>query len=72
MPDHVLVINCGSSSIKFSLVDPGSGEHVLSGLAERVGSENARLVWKGAEAGERDLGRADHDAAMGAIVGLLR
>ncbi len=34
----VLVLNCGSSSVKFALVDPPSGRRLLSGLAERVGT----------------------------------
>lgn len=32
----ILVINCGSSSVKFSLIDPNSGLSKLSGLAERL------------------------------------
>lgn len=30
---QVLVINCGSSSIKFALIDTSSGEQIVSGLA---------------------------------------
>jgi len=30
----ILVINCGSSSVKFSLIQPESGQTLLSGLAE--------------------------------------
>ena len=33
----VLVINSGSSSIKYQLVDPDSGESLASGLVERIG-----------------------------------
>ena len=39
----VLVLNCGSSSLKFALVNPQSGEVRLSGLAERLGSAEAAL-----------------------------
>lgn len=34
----VLVLNTGSSSVKFAVVEPTSGRRPLSGLAERVGS----------------------------------
>jgi acetate kinase len=34
---HVLVINAGSSSLKYSLVDTDRGEAVGSGLVERIG-----------------------------------
>ena len=39
----VLVLNSGSSSVKFALVDPGSGQRVTDGLAERVGTPEAVL-----------------------------
>lgn len=71
MSDQILVINCGSSSIKFSLVAPEAGEHRLSGQVERIGSESGGLKWKGETRGERELGRVDHREAMKAIVALL-
>jgi acetate kinase len=39
----ILVLNSGSSSLKFAVVHPGSGEVRLSGLAERLGNEAASL-----------------------------
>lgn len=41
--EWVLVLNCGSSSVKLALVDPASGERRLTGLAERVGSSEATV-----------------------------
>ena len=35
----VLVINSGSSSIKYQLIDPESGDALASGLVERIGEE---------------------------------
>jgi acetate kinase len=40
----VLVLNCGSSSVKWAVVDPSSGATGGSGLAERLGGPDARLV----------------------------
>jgi acetate kinase len=37
----VLVINSGSSSLKFALVTPESGAIVVSGVAERLNSPEA-------------------------------
>jgi acetate kinase len=37
----VLVVNCGSSSLKFALVEPESGEVVRRGLSERLSGEGA-------------------------------
>ena len=72
MPTSILVINCGSSSVKFSLADPGEGEHRLSGLVENLGEPTAVLRWKGAARGERPTPGADHRAALLEIVALLR
>ncbi|AIZ46252.1 acetate kinase [Deinococcus radiopugnans] len=38
-----LVLNSGSSSLKFAVIDPASGETRLSGLAERLGAEAASM-----------------------------
>lgn len=42
----VLVLNCGSSSLKFSILDAVSGEEKLSGLAEAFHLPDARIKWK--------------------------
>ena len=39
MPQTILVINSGSSSIKYQLVDPSIGVAMASGLVERIGEE---------------------------------
>ncbi len=43
----VLVLNSGSSSVKFALVTPDTGERVLGGLAEQVGTPEAVLRIRG-------------------------
>ncbi len=37
----VLVINCGSSSVKFSVLDASSGDALLLGLADGINTEKA-------------------------------
>ncbi len=44
----VLVINCGSSSIKFS-VDAASCDCLLNGVAEGINAERASLSLNGGE-----------------------
>jgi acetate kinase len=41
---NVFVINCGSSSLKFALIEPQSGAVVRHGLAERLNETGARLT----------------------------
>jgi len=69
----ILVLNCGSSSVKFAVVDPADGSRPLEGLAERLGPlEDGKISWHGASGdGERPLGRGGHDVALKAITTLL-
>jgi acetate kinase len=70
---NVLVLNCGSSSAKFAVIDTSTGREVISGLAQRLGSSDATLDWKleGARH-SRDLHHADHDVALRGIGDLLK
>lgn len=44
--DAILVINCGSSSVKFSLIKPATGETILSGLAQCLLDTAANITIK--------------------------
>lgn len=57
----ILVVNSGSSSVKFQLVDPDSGESLASGLVERIGESDGRveLDYRG-ESAERTQHIDDH------------
>lgn len=61
----VLVINCGSSSIKFSVLDVEHCDVVLSGIADSIGSDNALLVVD--KTTEIKLADSTYDAALAAI-----
>ena len=41
----VLVINCGSSSLKFQLIDSGSEQCLAKGLCERIGIEGSMITY---------------------------
>lgn len=65
----ILVINCGSSSIKFALVAAQPGPFILSGLAERLGSDAAVLHWQQDGQQHREaLPGGDHRAALAALL----
>lgn len=52
----ILVLNCGSSSLKFTIVDSANGNEKLSGIAECLYLENAGIKWKmGGTKGSADL-----------------
>ncbi|MFV3388307.1 acetate kinase [Pseudomonas sp. NY15364] len=70
---NILVINCGSSSIKFALVNEAQETFMLSGLAERLGSPEAVLHWQQGE--QKDslvLSGADHRLALSHLLPVVQ
>ncbi len=66
---NVLVLNCGSSSAKFAVLDAATGEEHLSGNAQRLNSNEATLDWKhGGQKHSRPLPGADHGVALRAAL----
>ena len=55
---NVLVINCGSSSLKFQLINSESEDVLAKGLCERIGIEGSQLVYQPA-GGEKEITKAD-------------
>lgn len=41
----ILIFNCGSSSIKFALINPNKEQQYLKGLVECVGTDDASISW---------------------------
>ncbi len=69
----VLVLNCGSSSAKFAVITEEKKETVISGLAERLGSEHALLTIKvEGKKIQQSIANADHEQALLAIVNQLK
>ncbi len=70
---NILVINCGSSSIKFALVNENQTAFPLQGLAERLGSTDAILRWQsGEEKHVENMPDADHKAALAFILPMAK
>jgi len=68
----VLVLNSGSSSLKYQLVDPASGEALAVGVVERIGEATGTV--KHEAKGEklvRDLPVPDHGEALRIVIGLF-
>jgi acetate kinase len=61
----ILVLNCGSSSVKYALLDPETGERSRAGLVERLGTPEARWRENGAT---RSLPAHDLDGALAALL----
>ncbi len=66
---NILVINCGSSSIKFALVNEAQATFPLQGLAECIGSPEAVIHFESAAGKESvKVPNADHQAALAQIL----
>lgn len=69
--ETTLVINCGSSSVKFAILDPKDGHVFLSGIAEALGLPEARISWKfdgQKEKSKASLNGGDHEKALEFLV----
>jgi acetate kinase len=68
----ILVVNAGSSSIKYRIVDVDGPTVVCSGMVERVGQPGARLrhTYDGATT-EREVTAADHVEGMRQVLAVL-
>lgn len=75
MQHPILVVNSGSSSMKYQLIDPDDGQAVTTGLIERIGvagSEPGRAAHKqGGEVFEFVGAIPDHAAAIEVMKGLF-
>ncbi len=74
---NVLVINCGSSSFKYQLMDMTNKRALCSGLVERIGEKSGALthkIWPGTDKEAKfslEQPFPDHTSGMHAVVRLL-
>ncbi len=72
MKARILVLNAGSSSLKFQLLQMPDEDTICKGAAERLGSENGFLVVEmGGKERKEDLGVADHQRALQRVAEIL-
>jgi acetate kinase len=70
--DLVLVLNSGSSSLKFAVHDTGARTPLLSGLAERLGADGAAITFKDTKGKQtQPLQAGGHAAALDAVLAEL-
>ncbi len=69
----VLVINCGSSSLKFQLIDSDTEAVICKGLCERIGIDGSRIVYtpQGADKITIEEPMPDHNRAIEMVIEAL-
>ena len=69
MATPILLLNCGSSSIKYQVIDADSEEVMASGIIQRIGEESGTLDHKlPGETIHVDRGFPNHDRALSYLV----
>lgn len=71
MSSNILVLNCGSSSIKFAIFDMTKQQVLISGLAERLYESQPSINWQGQFNGEAIINDQGHQAALDKLANLL-
>ena len=70
---NVLVLNCGSSSAKFAVIDPRTSKEHVSGIAQRLNSAEASVDWKhNGTKGSLAVPGAGHAEALRVVVTRLQ
>ncbi len=68
----ILVLNCGSSSVKYKLIDTDSEAVMAEGGVEKIGLSDGFLKFKFNGSKEvKELGLVDHNGAINAVLSLL-
>ncbi len=70
---NVLVINCGSSSLKFQLINSKSEAVIAKGLCERIGIEGSQMTYTPADGVKQETvtPMKDHTEAIRLVLGAL-
>ena len=69
----VLVINAGSSSLKYQLLDPDTEEVLAKGLCERIGIDgHLKHTPTGKDVFDADVDMPDHEAAIKEVLDILQ
>ena len=69
----ILVINCGSSSLKYQLIDSESEKVLAKGLCERIGIDASSIIHQPAdkEKWKKEVDMQDHTAAVKLVIETL-
>ncbi len=71
-PMKLLVINCGSSSLKYNLFDTADEQKNVRGMVDRIGSDKTvNLCWARGKEIRKSLSRGSHEDAFASVIEML-
>lgn len=70
---YVLILNCGSSSIKFALIHQETENNILNGVVQNIGADESIMNWryKQGQKQERILSGISYTSALESIIKLM-
>ena len=70
---EVLVINCGSSSLKFQLIDSDNEKVLAKGLCERIGIDGSSITYESEKCKKvtNEIEMPTHNEAIRAVINAL-
>lgn len=70
---EVLVINCGSSSLKFQLIDSDDEKVLAKGLCERIGIDKSSITYESVKCDKitKEIDMPTHKEAINAVISAL-
>lgn len=70
---NILVINCGSSSLKFQLINAQSEQLIAKGICERIGMDGSSMTYSPADGEKQETAAPmkDHTAAIRLVLNAL-
>ncbi|MFC1534943.1 acetate/propionate family kinase [Thermodesulfobacteriota bacterium] len=71
-PMKILILNCGSSSLKYGYYDTAQQMNNCEGIVERIGLGDSRIISKSRKGKtSKDLGHTDHNKAFKVVIAQL-
>ncbi len=70
---RILVINCGSSSVKYQFINPDTEDLLASGIAEKIGEETSLFTYKTKtfQMKKKEMEIPNHETAIELIINYL-
>lgn len=71
----ILVVNCGSSSLKYQLIDSETEQVLAKGLCERIGIDHSRIKAENPVSGKKkvsEINMPDHGVALQQVIEALQ
>ncbi|CAM4460837.1 MAG: Propionate kinase [Legionellaceae bacterium] len=72
MHNYILVLNCGSSSIKFAIVEPVLSKICFNGIVEQINTTDTLFIWyENGSKEQKSIPQADYETSIKLVLDIL-